>query len=78
MEGKVVAMLSEILKTQVDKAASSETLNQWDSLAHMKIIVGLEDMFGIEIEDEELPKLQSFDAIINYLNSKIDAQIHCF
>lgn len=72
MENSVVKLLSKILKIEINSDICSNNTPEWDSLAHMKIIVALEEQYDIEIEDEELSKLDSLDSIVNYLRKKLD------
>jgi acyl carrier protein len=67
VKDKIVEILAGVLKVKVDDNCSIESVPEWDSLAHMRIIVSLEEQFNIEIEDEDLPKINSLTAILNYL-----------
>ncbi|MBX3686339.1 MAG: acyl carrier protein [Rhodocyclaceae bacterium] len=63
-------ILASTLKTDVaniDKASSVKTLPAWDSLAHVNLMVALEDSFDIELEPEDFPKLTSVAAICEHL-----------
>jgi len=71
MRNKVIELLTKVLKVGISDESSSETMPEWDSLAHMRIVVMIEDSFDIEVEDEMLPKLNSLVSIIKYLESKI-------
>ena len=73
MKDKVLMVMAEALRAEVDETISSENMLTWDSLAHMRLIVGLEDEFGIEIEDQYIETLNSFDAIYSYLRSHVHA-----
>ncbi len=39
---------------------------KWDSLAHVKIILSLEDNYGIEITDEAISKFTTLKAIEDF------------
>lgn len=39
----------------------------WDSLGHMTLIVAMENEFGIEIEPDQLIRIDSFDAAVDTL-----------
>jgi len=71
MRNKVVELLTKVLKVDINDDSSSETMPEWDSLAHMRIVVMIEDSFNIEVEDEMLPKLNSLGSIVKYLDNKI-------
>ena len=43
--------------------SSPATIERWDSLKHMQLIMALEDELGIQFPDEAIPELLSFEAI---------------
>jgi len=54
----------EAFEIEEDKAedATSDTIDTWDSLRHMNLIVALEDEFDIEFEPEDVMELTSYHA----------------
>ena len=44
-------------------AASTETVDTWDSLAAITLLAVLEQEFSVHIDPVDLPELNSFDAI---------------
>lgn len=49
------------------RAASIETVGEWDSLASVTLVAVLQEKFGVEIDLGDLPELISFDAVLRYL-----------
>jgi acyl carrier protein len=47
-----------------DERPTREAEANWDSLKHVEILFMMEDSFGIEIPAEEMPTLNSFDALV--------------
>ncbi len=43
--------------------SSPETIERWDSLKHMQLIMALEDELNIQFPDEVIPELLSFKVI---------------
>lgn len=43
--------------------SSPETIERWDSLKHMQLVMALEDELEIQFPDEVIPELVSFEAI---------------
>ncbi|MEI6246491.1 MAG: acyl carrier protein [Acidobacteriota bacterium] len=73
MEDKIKAVMAGILEIPADSitdATTMETVDTWDSLRHMEIIVGLEDAFGIELAAEDLMEMTSLAEIKRVLASK--------
>ena len=44
--------------------ASQMDLSEWDSVRHMNVVLALENDFGIEFEDAELPTLTSLPLMV--------------
>jgi acyl carrier protein len=62
LKGVVGAML-DIDPASVGPDTSTDTVDQWDSVRHMNLIIALEDAFGITIPDEEVASLTSYPII---------------
>jgi acyl carrier protein len=52
------------------RGASIESVAQWDSLANINLVTLVEEDFQVEISLEDLEKLTSFEAILQYLQSR--------
>jgi acyl carrier protein len=70
IEEFVIALVSEIVRTNVSRDSTASELPAWDSLAQMKIVIQLEKTYNIEIEDEYIAKLNSVENIVAYLQGK--------
>lgn len=47
----------------ITETSSAETIENWDSLQHIKLIVALEEEFGVELENEDITTMISFAEI---------------
>ena len=63
----IVAQKLSIDKETVLKNGSFEDLGA-DSLDMVEIVMKLEEVFGIEINDEDAEKLSSLNEVVNYIN----------
>jgi acyl carrier protein len=61
----IMAQIFQIDAESIDDATSPDSVERWDSLKHMQLIMALEDEFGIEIADDAIPELLSFRAIVD-------------
>ena len=53
------------LDAEIDDARiSSDQIADWDSVAHLTLILALESRFGIQFDPEEASGLDSLDAIV--------------
>jgi acyl carrier protein len=60
---QVVAAMLGIEPGAVGPDTSTDTVEQWDSVRHMNLIIALEDAFGITIPDDEVASLTSYPII---------------
>ena len=60
----VLARALKIDPKAIAADASQTNLSEWDSVRHMNVIIGLENEFGIEFEDAELPGLTSVSLLV--------------
>lgn len=62
-EAKLKAVMAAMLELDVaiiGPETSTDTVEQWDSLHHMNLVIALESAFGITIPDEEVVTLTSY------------------
>ena len=67
---EILAKVFEIDQAEVNENSSPDTIEKWDSLHHMSLIVALEETFQIELTEE-----QTLD-ILNYQLIKITLKEH--
>jgi acyl carrier protein len=48
-------------------AASVDSVSEWDSLASLTLIALLEEEFGVQISELDLPELRSYADVRDYL-----------
>jgi acyl carrier protein len=66
---EAIATTLDIDPAEVTATSSDKTLPAWDSLAHVNLMVALEDTFDIQLEPEDFPKLNSVPGIVEHLAS---------
>jgi acyl carrier protein len=54
------------------RSASVESVEDWDSLAALRLAAVLEEEYGIQIDLADLQELSSFEAIRHYLKKRWD------
>lgn len=73
MEEKLRKLLSILLGVDeevIDENASSETIEEWDSLKQMNIIVAIEEEFDVQFDEEQSILSNSYQALLKLLNNK--------
>jgi acyl carrier protein len=75
MENRIKNILSiifEIPKEDISNDSNPESIDKWDSLNHINMIVSIEKEFNIYFDDSEIEKLVSVDKIIEIVKLKMD------
>lgn len=67
MKDKVIEQIAtvfEIPPSEISLDSTPETLKNWDSLRHMKMVLALETAFGIEIPPERIVEMLSVKKVV--------------
>lgn len=59
----VMAAVFEVPVDAINSDSSSDTIESWDSLRHLNLILALEEEFGVTIPDEEVGNLVNYKLI---------------
>ena len=68
---KVMSAVFEIPVEEINNESSPDTIESWDSLKHMQLVVALEEEFEIKFEDDEIVELLNYLLIFNIIKGKI-------
>ena len=52
------------------KTVESTSLRQWDSVAHLQLVIAIEDAFGLQLTPAEVIDLNSFEAAATMLRRR--------
>ncbi len=66
MDERIRAIMAEALRLptdRIDADAAIGTVPNWDSTAHMRMMIALEDAFGIELDETRMVEMTSFAKI---------------
>ena len=66
----VMATVFEILIDQVNDKSSLDTIESWNSLKHMNLVVALEEEFEIELSDDEIIEMMNYPLIVAVVKNK--------
>ena len=68
---KIIAKQTRTKKELINLETSAETIERWDSLTHIKIIVDIEKDFNLKINTSMIGELNSVKSIIQFLSKQI-------
>jgi len=66
MKEKVFRVVSQVFGVQIDELSedsSPDTIQAWDSLKHMNLVLALEEEFGVRFSDEKIMQMLSVGLI---------------
>lgn len=66
----ILSSLLNLPRDQLSLESSRDTIEQWDSLKHMHLVLALEEEFEIEFDDVEISVLASANAMLDSIYSK--------
>jgi acyl carrier protein len=71
---RVLKVVSQIMGVPVDQLADSsspDTVERWDSLTHMKLVLALEEAFQVRFSDEQIMAMPEVGRIVATVNELI-------
>jgi acyl carrier protein len=71
LRDRVVRVTSQVLNLPAEvitEESSPRTVEGWDSLGHMNLMLALEEEFGVQFSDERIMQLLSVGAIVQALH----------
>lgn len=72
---KVMSAVFEVPIEEINDKSSSDTIESWDSLKHMNLVVALEEEFNVYFNDEDIVKIMNYSLIKIILSKRIEELI---
>ena len=73
MTDKIKVMMSQVfdvLSEDIGSDASIKSIDNWDSVNHMSMIMALEQSYGVLFETDEIIEMVSYRQIVHVLKQK--------
>lgn len=73
MKNRIKEIMSKVFNVAIEdinEQSSRETIENWDSLNQLNLVVELEEEFGIELTPEEIGEMNNFEYILGILETK--------
>tara|TARA_A100001391_G_C5023544_1_gene266510 strand:- start:416 stop:658 length:243 start_codon:yes stop_codon:yes gene_type:complete len=68
---KTMAVVIGVDQSEITADSSMDTIEKWDSLKHMKMIMALEQEFEVMFDDEDVVEMLSVPLIIIAIKEKL-------
>ena len=75
MENRIKKVMGDIFNIDVNSIndkSSTDSIENWDSLKHMNLLVALEEEFDVEFDDVDLENLLNFQLIHTAIRERIE------
>ena len=66
----IMSAVFEIPEEQIKDNSSPDTIESWDSLKHMNLIIALEEEFEVEFNDNEIFEMMNYTLIKSIITGK--------
>ncbi len=74
VESRIKGVMSPVFgisEDEIEDTASPDTIETWDSLKHINLIVALEEEFNVEFSDEEIFDMMNYKLIVATIHDLI-------
>ncbi|MBV9871195.1 MAG: acyl carrier protein [Frankiaceae bacterium] len=68
---EVMAGVFELSPAEIGPQTSKDTVERWDSLQQLTLVISLEEEFGIQLSDEETASLLNYPLIVAVISDRI-------
>jgi acyl carrier protein len=58
---------------RITAGSSPQTLEAWDSIQHLNLVLAVEEKFGLQISPEEVEQMSSIGETVKLVESKLQA-----
>lgn len=64
-----IAKVMEVDPSELTEDTAYGTIEKWDSLMHMRMVMEIEDEYGVEIPIEDIPNIKSLKDFYKYIKA---------
>ncbi|NBU81560.1 MAG: acyl carrier protein [Flavobacteriaceae bacterium] len=69
---KIMSIVFEVDVNSIEDDSTPGTIENWDSIRHMNLIVSIEEEFNLRFTDDEITDLLSFKLVESIVSKKIN------
>jgi acyl carrier protein len=75
---EILAKITEVLSDVIDKdnlhlteSTTADSIKDWDSINHVKLLIGLESALGIQFETDEVGSIANVGGLVDAIQAKL-------
>ncbi|MDA0194118.1 MAG: acyl carrier protein [Bacteroidetes bacterium] len=69
-----LSVVFEIPEEDVTEESSTDSIENWDSIRHLNLIIALEEQFGVSIPDDDVGNMLNFKIIKIVISEAINGK----
>jgi acyl carrier protein len=77
-DDEILAKIAHVVRDQLDEddvvltpATEASSVEGWDSLAHVRIMIAVEEEFGVRFQTSEITSLKNVGGLVALVRSKL-------
>ena len=73
---QVRAIASDVFGVPASKlstGSSPETVENWDSMQHLNLVLAIEEKFGLQLDPEEIEQMKTIGAVATLVDKKLQS-----
>lgn len=73
---QVRSLASDLFATpseRITAESSPETIETWDSIQHLNLVLALEEKFGLQLSPEEIEQMHTIGQVTQVIESKLQS-----
>jgi len=71
---KIISTVLGVDENEISDDASPDTLEDWDSIGHVQLILAVETEFSISIPPDEAVELEDIGAVLSSVQAKLEGK----
>jgi len=71
----IASDLFRIAPERINAASTPQSIEAWDSIQHLNIVLALEEKFAVELSPEEMEQMTSVGEIAKLVEAKLQAKL---
>jgi acyl carrier protein len=75
---EILSRITDVVRDQLDddeitltQATEANNVDGWDSLAHVRIMIAVEEEFGVRFQTSEITSLKNVGGLVTLVRSKL-------
>ncbi|MBI2998860.1 MAG: acyl carrier protein [Deltaproteobacteria bacterium] len=69
---EIMGIIFRVDPQAIDASATRDTIESWDSLHHINLILALEEHFNIQFSLDDVEQMDSFRSIVDLILARLD------